>query len=406
MKIKINPKFKNKIPELQESEFKQLEENIVQYGCREPLVVWNGFIVDGHNRYVICIKHNIPYQIKEEHFESEQDAIMFVIKNQLGRRNISAYQRAVLALEFEDMFTEKAKENLKLSEGRGKKGSQISDKVIDTKREVAKLANLSHDTIMKVKKIQNSLTHERREQLENKEKSINEIYKEIKQQESSERIKKERTEVAESAKNLPLNERTNLIIGDIEKVELSKKYDYIITDPPYPKEYLFLYEILAKRSNEWLKDGGLLIAMCGQSYLDEIYRLMSKHLDYYWTGCYLTQGQPTPLRHRNVNTTWKPLLMFIKKGDMYKGKIFGDVFRSDGNDKSFHKWGQSESGMQDIIQKITSEGQSILDPFCGAGTTGVASVRLNRLFDGIDIDEESINISKARIYDEATKRQT
>ena len=185
--------------------------------------------------------------------------------------------------------------------------------------------------------------------------------------------------------------------GDLQYIKLDKKYDYIITDPPYPKEFLELYSVLGKRANEWLNDGGVLIAMSGQMYLDQVYEMLSKELDYYWTACYLTPGQPTPLRHVQVNTNWKPLLIFKKKGDKYKGKIFSDVFKSDANDKDFHKWGQSVSGMYDIISKVCLPGQSILDPFCGAGTTGVAALKHGCFFDGIELDIENVNISRARL---------
>jgi site-specific DNA-methyltransferase (adenine-specific) len=77
--------------------------------------------------------------------------------------------------------------------------------------------------------------------------------------------------------------------------------------------------------------------------------------------------------------------------------MFSDVYESGENDKDLHKWGQSESGMLSIIQGICLPGQSILDPFCGAGTTGVAALKHGCLFDGIDIDEESVNISKGRM---------
>ena len=213
-----------------------------------------------------------------------------------------------------------------------------------------------------------------------------------------------RAEIAQVGAAIPMSDRWNIYQGDIRTIELNKKYDYIITDPPYPREYIWTYEELANRATEWLKPGGLLIAMAGQSYLDEIYEVMSASLEYYWTAAYLTPGQPTPLRHVNTNTTWKPLLMFKRQDDVYKGKIFGDVFKSDGNDKDFHKWGQSESGMYDIISKICLPGQSILDPFCGAGTTGIAALKYGCLFDGIELLEENVNISKARLNDATAQR--
>ncbi len=133
----------------------------------------------------------------------------------------------------------------------------------------------------------------------------------------------QRAEIAQLGKNVKVSNRWHVYHGDIATWQAPRQYDFIITDPPYPREYLPLWEVLAKRANEWLKPGGLLIAMSGQSYLNEIYAMMGKHINYYWTAAYLTPGQPTPLRQINVNSTWKPLLIF--QNGKYTGKIFGDV---------------------------------------------------------------------------------
>lgn len=221
--------------------------------------------------------------------------------------------------------------------------------------------------------------------------------KKKKREERAIEINNERLEFVEQTKNLPQSDKWNVYCDDIATWKAPRLYNNILSDPPYPKEYLYLYETLAERANEWLEEGGLLIVMCGQSYLDQIYKILSKHLNYYWTCSYLTQGQPTPLRQRNVNTTWKPILVFSK--GKYKGKIFGDVFISEGNDKVFHKWGQSESGMYSIVSGICLSGQSILDPFCGAGTTGIAAIRHGCLFDGVDIEQKNVDITEARLKD-------
>jgi len=236
-----------------------------------------------------------------------------------------------------------------------------------------------------------SLPDEQLESVKRGVASLHEAQKNIKAKKREE----ERKQIANKAKAIPLSSRWQVHNADMAKIQLDRQYNFIITDPPYPKEYLHLYSVLAQRANEWLFDGGLLIAMCGQSYLDQIYSMMSEHLTYYWTAAYLTPGQPTPLRQVNVNSTWKPLLIFSK--GKYNGKIFGDVFVSDGNDKSLHKWGQSESGMYDIISKIVLEGQSILDPFCGAGTTLVAGLKHNCFVTGIELEEANVNISKGRL---------
>ncbi len=108
-------------------------------------------------------------------------------------------------------------------------------------------------------------------------------------------------------------------------------------------------------------------------------------------------GSPTPLRQKNVYTSWKPLLIY--SNGKYTGKIFEDVFTSYKKEKTFHEWGQPESGMMSIISRLCLPGQYILDPFCGAGTTGVAALKHGCFFDGIDMDEKAKNISAKRLND-------
>jgi len=189
----------------------------------------------------------------------------------------------------------------------------------------------------------------------------------------------------------------------METIKLDEQFDFIITDPPYPKEYLPLYETLSIRANEWLKPTGLMLVMCGQSYLDEILALMTKHIDYYWMAAYLTPGQPIPLRTRQVNCSWKPILIFGNRD--YKGKIFGDVFSSDRSEKEFHEWQQSVSGMEAIIKQFCLPGQSILDPFCGTGTTGIAALKYNCTFVGIELDPRTAEVARGRLSEYDTQEK-
>ncbi len=100
---------------------------------------------------------------------------------------------------------------------------------------------------------------------------------------------------------------------------------------------------------------------------------------------------------RKVNSFWKPVLWFTK-GD-YEGKWLGDVAKSEpnDNDKRFHHWGQSESGMLDLVRRCTEPADTVLDPFCGGGATGVAAVALNRLFIGSDIDADHLATTRQRL---------
>lgn len=94
--IKIDPGFKALIPPLKPEEFEQLEKNIVAEGCRDALVLWNGTLIDGHNRHDICTKNNIAFTTIEIELGSRDDAINWIIDNQLGRRNITREQRDYL----------------------------------------------------------------------------------------------------------------------------------------------------------------------------------------------------------------------------------------------------------------------------------------------------------------------
>ena len=158
MSIKVDPEFKALIPPLTPEEFAQLEENCVKEGIRDALVGWkvpNGdiILIDGHNRWEIAAKHGgIQFKIKEMQFDNREAVKAWIIRNQLGRRNLSKYDRSLLALKLEPIIAEKAKEQ----QGARTDICQKSDKSIDTKKELAKIAGVSHDTIHKVKTIQNS----------------------------------------------------------------------------------------------------------------------------------------------------------------------------------------------------------------------------------------------------------
>lgn len=95
-KLKINETYRTLIPPLSCDEYLQLEENIVNEGCREPIIIWDNVIVDGHNRYQICTEWELPFRTQEITFASEEEAIKWICANQLGRRNISEETRKYL----------------------------------------------------------------------------------------------------------------------------------------------------------------------------------------------------------------------------------------------------------------------------------------------------------------------
>lgn len=95
-KLSIDKEFKSLIRPLTEDEFRILEESIRNEGCRDPIVIWNGTILDGHNRYAICKNWKIPFETEEMHFSNREMAIAWICMTQLGRRNISDEMRRYL----------------------------------------------------------------------------------------------------------------------------------------------------------------------------------------------------------------------------------------------------------------------------------------------------------------------
>jgi ParB-like chromosome segregation protein Spo0J len=104
--LTINPNFHDLIPPLSAEEYQLLEESILKEGCRDPLVVWpqlpnketstTYILLDGHNRYEICRKHQIGFETLEKEFDTEDEAKIWIINNQLGRRNLTREQISYL----------------------------------------------------------------------------------------------------------------------------------------------------------------------------------------------------------------------------------------------------------------------------------------------------------------------
>ena len=96
--LKIDPEFQGKIPPLTFEELNQLEANILRDGrIINPIIVWEGLIVDGQNRFIIAKKHpEIPFTVHETEFANRYEAIIWICKNQLGRRNLTPEQKKYL----------------------------------------------------------------------------------------------------------------------------------------------------------------------------------------------------------------------------------------------------------------------------------------------------------------------
>jgi len=172
--------------------------------------------------------------------------------------------------------------------------------------------------------------------------------------------------------------------------------DIIITDPPYPYEFIDTYSELSKTASVVLRAGGSCLFMSGQSYLPEVIKRTSKYIKYHWMLGIIMPGGHTNIYVRKLATGWKPLLWFTK-GESNNSYIGNDVFKSTGNDKTKHNWGQNYDAFSNIVKAFCKPGHKIFDPFCGGGTTGLAAINNECYFIGSDIDSDSIKTTKNRI---------
>lgn len=278
-----------------------------------------------------------------------------------------------------------------------KGGRSDSDQPEQRRKQAVKITGYSTDTLSKAKQI---VEYKDKELIKKMDKTgnVNKIYKEVKK---AKRI----ANVEKQARNYkPKNDDIKIWLGDFR--ERTKEIedgsiDLILTDPPYPEEYLPLWQDLFKIANRVLKPSGFLVTYSGHIYLDKIFK-MPNDLIYYWIMCLFFDGGPSILvRGRSMIEKWKPILIFQKSPfKEKKDGILEDVIRSEhSKDRELHNknWGQTSKPFEVLIERFSKVGDLVLDPFAGTGTTLVACKNKKRRAIGIEIERQYIDIIKGRL---------
>ena len=212
IQLKIDEEFRNLIPPLTAEEFQQLQENIIKDGCRDALVIWNDTIIDGHNRYRICTENGIEFQTVDKQFDSREEAIEWIIRNQFGRRNLQVYARAELVFRLEGIIKARAKENQIASGeiyGISKKVNLNSEKPIkpiNTDKELAQIAGVSADSIWKSRVIKNEGSEELKDKVRKGEVSLSKAFQEVRKPENKEAIFPEAKNCIDCHNEFPLSD--------------------------------------------------------------------------------------------------------------------------------------------------------------------------------------------------------
>ena len=287
--ILIDSEFQALIPPLSAEERAQLEANLLADGCRDPLVVWvqpapapgthkcyahdeskcdlvpeddvwhcrhcehnpaqqQYVLIDGHNRYEICTRLDVEFDIEEMEFDSREDVIVWMVDNQRGRRNLNDFQRTELQLKKKSAIAAKAKAN----QLRKPADSvlQNSAEQIDTRKEIATAAGVSHDTVSKVERIQETAAPELVAALRASKVSINAAadVATLPKEEQAVLVARGTKEILQAAKEIRAarteerrNERLEKIVaistGNAPVGEIAERYPVIYLDPPWRYEH-------------------------------------------------------------------------------------------------------------------------------------------------------------------------
>jgi len=171
MDIVVDPDLQAYIDPLTPDEYEALERSLLAEGCRDALVLWGDVLVDGHNRYGICRKHELPFQtVQNTRFRSMEDVHLWMIDQHLGRRSLSDFQRGVLALRKREIVAERRRQPTPEATSTGAAADATVDAApptpqalpdpIDTREALARAAKLSSSQVGMIERIQKQATPE------------------------------------------------------------------------------------------------------------------------------------------------------------------------------------------------------------------------------------------------------
>jgi transcriptional regulator with XRE-family HTH domain len=395
---KLNTPYADLLPPLKTSEREALAADIKANGVLHPVVIdEDGNILDGHHRY--AIDRNAPTRVVEGLSDEEKQA--YTIRANLARRNLSLEQTKAV----EKRQREIAK---KLREADAKRWTQQAvGALLGVARNTVSVwftTNVSDDNRSKTPKpdarvklntaakeavVARLEAGEAQQQIAADfgvcQQTVSNIAKKADEIHSRDDDKARKTAKLKASKFDVRRGDFRQVLADVEGVSL------VLTDPPYPKEFLPLWEDLGKWAAGALADDGLLVAYSGQMYLPEVLQLLGKHLDFWWCGAVVHKGSGnlTPLGHpvRKVINKWKPLVMFMKRGGVGFQRSFNDMIDGAGKQKSDHNWQQHEAEAAMLVEAFTKPGELVVDPFAGSGGFCRAAHELGRISIGSEILE-------------------
>jgi len=367
-------------PMLAAKELHELAADIAANGLHNPIVTFQGQILDGRNRFAACEIAGVERRFVE--WGDDGSAYEWAVSQNLIRRHLTSSQRAVIALDLLPILEREAKARQRLSKGRGKKvankfatfgrATEIAARITKTNsRYVELLRNVKPDLLERVR--------------------------------SGELTVPQASKVAEvESRRAAAKIKTggNIITGDMRLLwELENdSVDLFLTDPPYDRESVKLYARLSELAAAKLKPGGLCLAYSGQLHLPAVMQAMSEHLQYWWTFAIRYGGPACSIPHRKIQNRWKPILAFAKS-PVKPSTWLVDILEGGGREKIHHDWQQNESEAGYLIEHLSPPNGLVVDPFCGSGTIPVACKATGRNWLATEIDKTTAMVARQRLAD-------
>ncbi len=369
---------------LRPEEYAALKADIQKHGVLVPVELdQDGNILDGHNRAAIAAELGREYPTVVRHFASEADKREHVLKINLLRRHLGP---VAWADGFQKLATARGVQTgpgrPRLDHNNGVTVSQLAAELGVNERTAYRRLDLADQLAdvpdLAAKVDTGDMTPKR-----------------------ALRVKREREAVTRAAipVEAPAVPGLDLRLGDFRSVLADipdGSVDLVFTDPPYPAEYLPLWSDLAAFATRVLKPGRLMVAYSGQYHLPAVLKALTAHLEYIWVGGLFTPGPANQVQQRHVRSNMKPLL-FCARAPYEAGEWFDDAYTSEERAKDDHDWQQSLGAASYYIERLTKAGGTVVDPFLGSGTTGLAARNLSRSFIGADIDPVAFATASRRL---------
>jgi len=411
--IKIDSEFQALIPPLSAEERAQLEANLLADGCRDPLVVWEtaageNTLIDGHNRYEICTRLGLPFEVVQKEFESRVHARIWMRQLQRGRRNLSDAWLIDLALgDKADLLTlgsakiaQSNVERTKQEESHFITNDKVDLPKHNTQKEVAKAAGVSTGQIAKAEIVKREAP-DLWEKAKAQELTIGAAYTQIKKVEKQQAREAAIAVQTQTAKTQPTLEQADAI----EWLARQEPCDLLLTDPPYSTDVTDI-QAFAK---SWLplalskvKPTGRAFIFIG-AYPAELAAYLATAMPeqvLVWT--YRNTLGPSPSHNYKLN--WQAILYF--KGPeagpldcpvMLEQFSVQDISATDGRQGDrYHAWQKPLEIADRFVRHATKPGDVVLDPFACTGTFLIAAAALGREAKGCDISAENIAIAEGR----------